>query len=156
MGWEFAVLLIGALVVSVMLGIWQQNRYARSVNVMVREHHGANRTLITGRGLGKLRGTIVMLVVDDSADQVIAAQVLRGSTIFATAKDAPQLLGPVAALPGRAGDKQTGKAIEMALSQLEATRARAHDNRIRGNKVNNNSVSTPVPSAGGARRMVQR
>ncbi len=156
MGWEFAAVLIGALVVSVMLGLWQQGRYARSVNAMVRQHHGAGRLLVTGRGLGKLKGTIVMLVVDDSADQVIAAQMLRGSTIFATAKDAPQLLGPVATLPGRAGDKQTRKAIEMALSQLTVTRARANDNRIRDNKANNNVVSTPVRSAGGARRKVQR
>lgn len=156
MGWEFAAVLIGALVVSLMLGLWQQGRYARAVNAMVRQHHGAGRLLVTGRGLGKLRGTIVMLVVDDSADQVIAAQALRGSTIFARAKDAPQLLGPVATLPGRAGDKQTRKAIEMALSQLTVTRARANDNRIRDNKANNNVVSTPVRSAGGARRKVQR
>lgn len=146
MGWEFAALLIGALVLSLLLGLWQQGRYARSVNAMVREHHGAGRLLITGRGLGKLKGTIVMLVVDDSADQVIAARALRGSTIFATAKDAPQLLGPVATLPERAGDKQTRKAVEMALTQLKATRSRVNDNK----------VSTPVPSAGGARRKVQR
>ncbi len=151
MGWEFAVLLIGALVVSVMLGIWQQNRYARSVNVMVREHHGANRTLITGRGLGKLRGTIVMLVVDDPADEVIAARVLRGSTIFATAKDAPALLGPIATLPERAHDKQTRKAIGMALDQLKATRARVNDKRIKDNK-----VSAPSTVAGSAKRKVQR
>ena len=51
MGWEFAALLIGALVVSLMLGLWQQARYARSVNAMVRQHHGAGRLLVTGRGL---------------------------------------------------------------------------------------------------------
>lgn len=153
MGWEFAALLIGALLISLLLGLWQQGRYARSVNAMVRKHHGSGRLLVTGRGLGKLKGTIVMLVVDDSADQVIAAQVLRGSTIFATAKDAPQLLGPVATLPGRAGDKQTGKAVEMALSQLKATRSRVKDDRARTNEVNNNLVSTPTR---GARRKVQR
>lgn len=151
MGWEFAVLLIGALVLSVMLGIWQQGRYARSVNVMVREHHGANRTLITGRGLGKLRGTIVMLVVDDPADEVIAARVLRGSTIFATAKEAPALLGPVATLSERADDKQTRKAIEMALGQLKATRARVNDKRIKDNK-----LSAPSTAAGSAKRKVPR
>ena len=150
MGWEFAVLLIGALVLSVMLGIWQQGRYARSVNAMVREHHGTNRMLITGRGLGKLRGTIVMLVVDDPADEVIAAQVLRGSTIFARAKDAPALLGPVATLPERARDKQTSKAVEMALSQLKTTRGRVNDKRIKDNK-----VSAPSMTAG-AKRKVQR
>ena len=156
MGWEFAALLIGALVVSLMLGLWQQGRYARSVNAMVRQHHGSGRVLVTGRGLGKLRGTIVMLVVDDSADQVVAAQVLRGSTVFARAKDAPQLLGPVATLPGRAGDKQTGKAVEMALSQLKATRARVNDNRVRSDKVRDNKVSAPSVTAGSAKRKVQR
>ncbi len=146
MGWEFAGFLIGALVVSLLLGLWQQSRYARSVNAMVAEYHGSGRLLVTGRGLGRLRGTIAMLVVDDDADEVIAARVLRGSTVFATAKPAPDLLGPVAGLPERARDKQTRKAIEMALAQLKATRARVKDNR----------VAAPAKVAAGARRKVQR
>ncbi len=146
MNWEFAAILIGALLMSLMLGMWQQGRYARSVNAMVAEYRGSGRLLVTGRGTGRLRGTIVMLVVDDAADRVIAARRLRGSTIFATVKPAPQLLGPVGTLPDRARDKQTRKAIDMALSQLKATRARISDNK----------VSAPVPSAAGARRKVQR
>ena len=146
MGWQFAAILGGALVVSLLLGLWQQGRYARSVNAMVKQHHGRGRTLVTGRGLGKLRGTIVMLVIEDAADQVVAASRLRGSTIFATAKDAPDLLGPVATLPQRAGDKQTAKAIDMALGQLKATRARIAEDR---------AISVPKPM-GTAKRKVQR
>lgn len=146
MGWEFAAILGGAIVVSLLLGLWQQGRYARSVNELVARHRGADRLLITGRGLGRLRGTIVMLVIDDSADEVIAAQMLRGSTIFARAKDAPQLHGPVATLPERATDKQTTKAIDMALTQLKATRARLAGNR----------AIPPRTPPGTARRKVQR
>lgn len=50
MGWEFAAILGGALVVSLLLGLWQQGRYARSVNELVARHRGADRLLITGRG----------------------------------------------------------------------------------------------------------
>ena len=82
---------------------------------------------MTGRGLGRLRGTIVMLVVDDRQDEVIAAQALRGSTVFATAKPAPDLIGPLATLPERAADKQTRLAVDAALTQLKATRARLQD-----------------------------
>lgn len=146
MGWEFAAILGGALAVSVVLGLWQQGRYARSVNDMVLKHRGPGLLLVTGRGLGKLKGTIVMLVIDDAVDRVVAARMLRGSTIFATAKDAPHLLGPVDTLAGRAGDKQTGKAIEMALSQLKATRAR----------VNESKFISPARPAGTAKRKVQR
>ena len=146
MGWEFPAILGGALVVSLLLGLWQQARYARSVNEMVQKHHGSGRILVTGRGLGRLRGTIVMLVIDDAADQAVAASRLRGSTIFAVAKDAPELIGPVADLPERAGDKQTRKAIDMALTQLKATRARVSDNRI----------LTPPTQSGSAKRNVQR
>lgn len=145
MGWEFPAILGGALVVSLLLGLWQQARYARSVNDMVQKHHGTGRLLVTGRGLGKLKGTIVMLVVDDAADEVVAASTLRGSTIFATAKDAPELLGPIATLPERAGDKHTRKAIDMALTQLKATRARVSER-----------VLTPPTPPGTARRKVQR
>lgn len=146
MGWQFAAILIGALVVSLMLGLWQQARYARSVNAMVKQHHGPGRILVTGRGLGKLRGTIVMLVVDDAADEVIAASKLRGTTIFATAKDAPDLLGPVATLADRASDKQTRKAIAMAQDQLKATR----------NRVQSSRIVTPPATAGTAQRKVRQ
>lgn len=146
MGWEFAAILGGALVVSLLLGLWQQARYARSVNDMVKLHHGAGRILVTGRGLGKLRGTIVMLVIDDVADRVIAASKLRGTTIFATAKDAPDLLGPVATLSERATDKQTRKAVAMALEQLTATR----------NRANSSKVITPPAAAGTVKRKVRQ
>ena len=43
MGWEFPAILGGALVVSLLLGLWQQARYARSVNAMVKQHHGKGR-----------------------------------------------------------------------------------------------------------------
>jgi len=146
MGWQFPALLGGALIVSLLLGLWQQGRYARSVNELATRHRGKDRLLVTGRGLGKLKGTIVMLIVDDPRDEVIAAQVLRGTTIFATAKEAPELIGPVGTLADRVTDKQSRKAIEMALTQLKATRARVTDNRI----------TTAPRLAGTAQRKVQR
>ncbi len=145
MGWEFAAILGGALVVSLLLGLWQQGRYARSVTAMVKKHHGAGRILVTGRGLGRLKGTIVMLVIDDAADAVVAASMIRGSTIFATAKDAPQLLGPVATLAERATEKQTRKAVDMALEQLTATR----------NRVASKVITPPAP-AGTLRRKARQ
>jgi glucitol operon activator protein len=146
MGWQFAAILGGALVVSVLLGLWQQGRYATSVNAMVKNHHGTGRILVTGRGLGRLRGTIVMLIIDDAADQVVAASKLRGTTIFATAKDAPDLIGPVADLADRATDKQTRKAVDMALTQLSTTRNRLSESRI----------VIPPKTAGTAKRKVSQ
>jgi DNA-binding transcriptional regulator of glucitol operon len=146
MGWQFAAILGGALVVSVLLGLWQQGRYATSVNAMVKNHHGTGRILVTGRGLGRLRGTIVMLIIDDAADQVVAASKLRGTTIFATAKDAPDLIGPVADLADRATDKQTRKAVDMALTQLSTTRNRLSESRI----------VIPQKTAGTAKRKVSQ
>ncbi len=52
----------------------------------------------------------------------------------------------MATLAERATDKQTTKAIEMALTQLRATRARVKDNK----------VIAPQKVSGGARRKVQR
>jgi|SRR6478735_2704979 len=146
MGWQFAAILGGALVVSLLLGLWQQGRYATSVNAMVKNHHGTGRILVTGRGLGRLRGTIVMLIIDDAADQVVAASKLRGTTIFATAKDAPDLIGPVAGLADRATDKQTRKAVDMALTQLSTTRNRLSESRI----------VIPPKTAGTAKRKVSQ
>ena len=145
MGWEFAALLGGALIVSLLLGLWQQGRYARSVNELATRYRGKDRLLVTGRGLGKLKGAIVMLIVDDPRDEVIAAHVLRGTTIFATAKEAPELVGPIVTLLDRVTDKQSRKAVEMALTQLKATRARVADSK----------VNSPRRPAGTAKRKVQ-
>ena len=97
-----------------------------------------------------------MLIIDDAADQVVAASKLRGTTIFATAKDAPDLIGPVADLADRATDKQTRKAVDMALTQLSTTRnsaqryASLHPAEHRGHRKTKGkpmSYSTPAPPA---------
>ncbi len=134
MGWEFPALLVGALVLSLFLGLWQHQRYASAVNRLAREQNAPGRVLVTGRGQGRLRGTIVMLVVDRASREVVAAQALRGSTVFAQAKPAPELLGPVDTLLDRVEDKPTRKAITQALDQLDAHRART-------------KISVPTPPA---------
>ena len=60
---------------------------------------------------------------------MLAASKLRGTTIFATAKTLPTCSARSPRCRERAGDKQTGKAIDMALDQLKATRARAGESR---------------------------
>jgi glucitol operon activator protein len=129
-GWEFAALLVGALLLSLGLGMWQQLRYSRAVNAMAADHRGAGRILVTGRGQGRLKGTIAVLVVDDAADEVIAAQLLHGSTVFAGARPAPALLGPVASLHERSQGKQLRAALDQAVAQLHATRARTRKIRV--------------------------
>lgn len=124
MGWEFPALLVGALVLSLYLGLWQHRRYAAAVNRLAREQHAPGRVLVTGRGQGRVRGTIVMLVVDQATREVVAAQSLRGATVFAQAKPAPELLGPIDTLLARVEDRTTRKAVTQALEQLDAHSAR--------------------------------
>lgn len=140
MGWEFPALLVGALLLSLYLGVMQQRRYARAVNDLARAHQGEGRFLVTGRGQGRVRGTIVMLVVDDASDQVIAAEVLRGTTVFARSKPAPELLGPVTGLLERADSKPTRTALEQALEQLARR-------RTTGRKVVPSAKPTPLLTA---------
>ena len=72
MGWEFAAILGGALVVSLLLGLWQQGRYARSVNELVARHRGADRLLISDvvAGVPRLEITATKAAIEATPDFV--------------------------------------------------------------------------------------
>lgn len=119
MGWEFAVLLLGALVASVVLSLWQQRRYLAVVNEMARANAGRQLRLVSGRSKGRLRGAVAVLVVDPSSGEITDARAMTGATVFSQLRPAPHLLGPVAGVAARAGDdKHLREAVESALAMV--------------------------------------
>lgn len=118
MDWTFPALLLGAMVLSIVLGLWQQRRYLKQVNAMAHAWKGPNRRLVSGRGKGRLRGVIAVMVVDTVAGEVIEARRMSGATVFATLGPAPELLGPLATVVERAPDPKLAKAVTDALTHL--------------------------------------
>lgn len=118
MNWQFAVLLLAAMVLSLVLSLWQRRRYLDVVNTMARQNAGRPVRLVSGRGKGRLRGAVAVLLIDPAAGEVLEARTMIGATIFARLRPAPGLLGPLANVVDRAEGKHLKKAVESALEML--------------------------------------
>ena len=124
MSWQFAALLLGALVASIVLSLRQHRAYLNVVNSMARANAGRPVRLVSGRAKGRFRGAVVVLLVDPATKQVVDARAMAGATIFARLQPAPELLGSVADVVDRAEDKHLKKAVESALTQVPVSKAR--------------------------------
>lgn len=118
----FALLLVGALICSVLLSLWQSRNYSRAAQRLTVTYAGQHDLfLVSGRGKGRVRGAIVMLVIDSRSRQVVDAQAMLGATIFAQFHERTELIGPVATVAERAEGKQLRLAVEYAVEQYKAT-----------------------------------
>lgn len=119
----FAIILIAALLLSVLLSLTQHNTYNKATQRMTRAFAGEkNFYLVSGRGKGRIRGALVLLVIDAAEQQVVAAEAMVGATIFARFKGRPELIGPLKGVVERAGEKKLKQAVEYALQQYKVVR----------------------------------
>lgn len=121
MDWRFPALLIGAMVLSIVLSLWQHRRYITVLNAMAKANAGKSLKLVSGRSKGRLRGAVVVLLVDPRRHEVVDARAMVGSTIFSRLQPAPELLGPLASIGERANDKHIHRAVDAALEMLPGT-----------------------------------
>ena len=119
----FAVILIAALILSVLLSLLQHNTYNRATQRMTRAFAGEkDYYLVSGRGKGRLRGALVLLVIDAAEQRVVAAEAMIGSTILARFRGHPELIGPLAGVAERAGERHLKDAVDYALQQYKVVR----------------------------------
>ena len=123
MNTEFALLLGGALMLGALLSLVQQRAYSRTVRRMADQYSGQPVSLVSGRGKSFVRGTIVVLAVDERSSRVVAAQAMKGSTVFARFRPHPGLLGPLASAASRANSALMVKALQEAQKQYKQIRA---------------------------------
>jgi DNA-binding transcriptional regulator of glucitol operon len=116
---EFALLLGGALVAGALLSWAQQKAYSTTVRRMAEEYNGQPVALVSGRGKGFGRGTIVVLAVDERSRRVVAARAMQGSTVFARFRAKPNLLGPLSSAPSRSSSASMNKALTEAQAQYK-------------------------------------
>ncbi len=119
----FAIILISALILSVLLSLLQHNTYNKATQRMTRAFAGEkNFYLVSGRGKGRLRGALVLLVIDASEQRVVAAEAMVGSTILARFRGRPELIGPLSGVAARANERHLKDAVEYALQQYKVVR----------------------------------
>jgi DNA-binding transcriptional regulator of glucitol operon len=120
MTWQFAAILLGALVLGIALSLWQHRRYIAEVNKLARANAGKDLRLVSGRSKGRLQGAVVVLLVDPTERTIVDASAMVGSTIFSRLRPAPELRGPMATVADRATNKHVRKAAGNALEMLPA------------------------------------
>ncbi|MGW3963573.1 transcriptional regulator GutM [Amycolatopsis sp. NPDC005003] len=118
MTWQVALFLISGFVVAGYLSYRQHLRYSQVVNTVATEENRRGVLLVTGRAKGKLRGAVVVLVVDRRQNLVTRALAMEGASVFARFRERPELLGPVATVEDRAPSKATAKAVKEALKMV--------------------------------------
>jgi glucitol operon activator protein len=118
MTWQVASFLMTGFVVAGFLSYRQHTRYANVVNTVATEENRRGALLVTGRAKGRLRGAVVLLVVDRRQDLVTRALAMEGASVFARFRERPELLGPVATVEDRASSKATVKAVKEALKMV--------------------------------------
>lgn len=135
MEWLLPILLLTALLLSVGLSVWQTKRYTADVNRLALAHQGPGRQLVSGRGKGRLRGAVVVLVVDAGTREVLDASVMTGATVAARLRPAPALVGPLDSINERTTDTMVQRAVADALT------------RLKGGRPPSTSLSTAAPGS---------
>ncbi|RBM20062.1 transcriptional regulator [Prauserella sp. PE36] len=115
MTWQAVLVLVGGFVAAGLLSYRQHLGYQRAVNELATDENRSGMLLVSGRAKGRLRGAIVLLVIDRRRGEVTRAQVMEGVSVFAKFTERPDLAGPVEGAEERAGSKALAKAVAEAL-----------------------------------------
>lgn len=119
MGWEFAAYLVAAMLLGLVLAYFQQRHYSGEIGRLALANNSPSKSLVSGRNKGRVRGAVVILVVDRTTRKIVAARTMTGATSFARFKDAPELLGSVQGVAERASSKKVAEAAAEAIAQLK-------------------------------------
>jgi glucitol operon activator protein len=90
---EYLLLVFLVMSLTAIGGIAQHRYYTRTVGRLAREHAEPGCVLVSGRGKGRLRGAIVVLVLRKHDEVIRAATVMEGATVLARFKERPDWVG---------------------------------------------------------------
>lgn len=116
----FAALLFAALILSALLS-WLQHRAYVKVTRRLSEQFKGHRdaVLVSGRGKGRVRGAVVLFVIDRSSKRIIAAEAMIGASVLARFHERPELLGGLSSVVSRAGERRLADAAQHAIEQYK-------------------------------------
>jgi glucitol operon activator protein len=117
------VVVIVAVLLTTVSAFAQHKYYARTVRRLALAHDEPGCVLVTGRAKGRLRGAIAVLVLRTPDEQIKAASVMEGSTVFARFRERADWVGLSArdALP--ACSPRLAEAVADARTRIPGRRA---------------------------------
>jgi glucitol operon activator protein len=118
-------LLVAGFAVAGLFSYRQHLAYQRVVNRVATEENRSGVFLVTGRAKGRLRGAVVLLVIDRRRATITRALAMEGFSVFARFRERPELAGPVTGAEERAGSKAVRKAVHEALGMAARMNAGA-------------------------------
>lgn len=121
-GWQFPALLITAMILAMVMTLFQVRRYNRELQESARAASGPDNALISGRCRSFRGGAVVVMVVDTARGEVVRATAMTGRTVFARFRERSELIGPVAGLADRARSRALRRGTEDALLRLPKPR----------------------------------
>lgn len=89
----YLLLVFVVMMLTAVGGIAQHRYYTRTVGRLARDYDEPGTVLVSGRGKGRLRGAIVVLVLRKDDEVIRAASVMEGATVLARFKDRPDWVG---------------------------------------------------------------
>lgn len=117
----FAVLLLAALILSGFLSWLQHHAYSNATRRLSERFRGSrDSVLVSGRGKGRLRGAVVLFVINTGTRQIVAAEAMVGASVLARFHERPELLGALSTVTDRAGEKRLADAADYAREQYKA------------------------------------
>ena len=90
--WTY-LLLFAAMSLTAVSALAQHKYYTRTVRRLARENNNPASVLVSGRGKGRIRGAIAVLVLDKQTEVIRAAAVMEGASVLARFKQRPDWVG---------------------------------------------------------------
>ena len=90
--WTY-LLLFAAMSLTAVSALAQHKYYTRTVRRLARENNNLASVLVSGRGKGRIRGAIAVLVLDKQTEVIRAAAVMEGASVLARFKQRPDWVG---------------------------------------------------------------
>ncbi len=117
----FLLIFVG-LSLTAVSALAQHKYYTRTVRRLAREHDEPGCVLVSGRGKGRLRGAVAVLVLRKDDEVVRAAAVMEGATVFARFKPRPDWVGLSARDPLPRCSPRLAKAVADARTRVPGRR----------------------------------
>jgi DNA-binding transcriptional regulator of glucitol operon len=90
--WTYLLLFL-AMSLTAVSALAQHKYYTRTVRRLARENNDPGSVLVSGRGKGRIRGAIAVLVLDKQTEVIRAAAVMEGASVLARFKQRPDWVG---------------------------------------------------------------
>jgi glucitol operon activator protein len=121
----FFLIVLAGVTLTAVSAFAQHKYYARTVRRLAAAHDEPGCVLVSGRGKGRIRGAIAVLVLRADDEYIKAAAVMEGATVFARFKDRPDWVGLSARdeLPG--ASPRLAAAVADARTRMPGRRAPA-------------------------------